>query len=127
MANQINRRQFERFALLPMYSRVTMRLLDGDSFEHEGHAYDISEAGLCFEIDRPIEIGTTVVLRIDLPLTGEGEQRYIEVFSRIVRIDEDDAEVGPVRMAAEFTRFARFGDKQRLIAHFCTGRYARAA
>lgn len=127
MTNQINRRQFERFALLPMYSRVTMRLLDGDAFEYEGHAYDISEAGLCFEIDRPVAVGTTVVLRIDLPMALEGEPRYIEVFSRIVRVDEDDVEVGPARMAAEFGRFARFGDKQRLIAHFCTGRYARAA
>ena len=33
MSNQINRRQFERFALPPMYSRVTMRRLDGDTFE----------------------------------------------------------------------------------------------
>lgn len=127
MANQINRRQFERFALPAMYSRVTMRLLDGDAFEYEGHAYDISEAGLCFEIDRPVEIGTTVVLRIDLPLTCDDQPRFIEVFSRIVRIDEDDLDVGPARLAAAFGRFARFGDKQRLIAHFCTGRYARAA
>lgn len=127
MSNQINRRQFERFALPPMYSRVTMRLLDRDSFEFEGHAYDISEAGLCFEIDKPIEPNTTVVMRIDLPMHHEGEPGYVEVFSRIVRVDEDDREFGPVRLAASFSRFVRFGDKQRLIAHFCTGRYARAA
>jgi len=127
MSNQINRRQFERFALPPMYSRVTMRLLDRDSFEYEGHAYDISEAGLCFEIDKPIEPNTTVVMRIDLPMHHEGEPGYVEVFSRIVRVDEEDREFGPVRLAASFSRFVRFGDKQRLIAHFCTGRYARAA
>ncbi len=127
MSNQINRRQFERFALPPMYSRVTMRLLDRDSFEYEGHAYDISEAGLCFEIDKPFEPNTTVVMRIDLPMHHEGEPGYVEVFSRIVRVDEEDQEFGPVRLAASFSRFVRFGDKQRLIAHFCTGRYARAA
>ena len=127
MANQINRRQFERFSLPPMYSRVTMRRLDRDSYEYEGHAYDISEAGLCFEIDKPIEPGATVVLRVDLPISGPDDEGYIEVFSRIVRVDEDDQEFGPVRMAASFSRFVRFGDKQRLIAHFCTGRYARAA
>ena len=127
MANQINRRQFERFALPPMYSRVTMRRLHGDTFEYEGHAYDISEAGLCFEIDKPIEPGATVVIRIDLPTATDEEPDYVEVFSRIIRVDEDDQEFGPVRMAASFSRFVRFGDKQRLIAHFCTGRYARAA
>ncbi len=127
MANQLNRRQHERFALPPMYSRITMRLLDGEGFEFEGHAYDISEAGLCFEVDKPVEPNTTVVLRIDLPMTSAGEPGYIEVFSRIIRVDEDDSEYGPIRMAASFQRFARFGDKQRLIAHFCTGRYARAA
>lgn len=127
MTIHLNRRQHERFVLQPMYSRVTMRRLDGESFEYEGHAYDISEAGLLFEMDRGVEPGTTVVLRIDLPYTGEAEPGHIEVFSRIVRVDEEDAEFGPVRMAASFVRFTHFGDKQRLIAHFCTGRYARAA
>lgn len=133
MQNNINRRKFDRFTLSPMYSRVTMRFLDQDSFDFEGHAYDISEAGLKFEMDRPVELGATVVLRIDLPLDIHGlppsdtRERHIEVFGRVVWVDEEDMNVGPVKMAAEFTRFVRFGDKQRLIANFCSGKFMRAA
>ena len=77
----------------------------------------------------PVPDGADTGKPVEL-LTAEAELdtwRIVEVFSRIVRVDEDDQEFGPVRMAASFSRFVRFGDKQRLIAHFCTGRYARAA
>ncbi|RNC81040.1 MAG: PilZ domain-containing protein [Phycisphaera sp.] len=133
MQNHINRRKHDRFTLSPMYSRVTMRMLDQDEFHFEGHAYDISESGLKFEMDRPVEVGSNVMLRIDLPLDIHGlpptgsKNRYIEVLARIAWLDEEDIEVGPAKMAAEFLRFVHFGDKERLIATFCTGRYMRAA
>jgi hypothetical protein len=47
------------------------------------------------------------------------------VFANVIWLAGDGA--GPCRMAAAFTRFARAGDKERLIREFCTGRYARAA
>lgn len=133
MQNQINRRRHDRFRLAPMYSRVTMRLLDQDEFPFEGHAYDVSESGLKFEMDSPLEVGTSIILRLDIPLDIHGlpptdpRDQYIEVLARVVWIDEEDMEFGPVKMAAEFSRFTRFGERERLIATFCTGRYIRAA
>jgi len=84
-------------------------------------------------LDRPIEPGTPVVLQIDLPLDEHGlppadsNGRSIFVHAKVVWLDEDDCDVGPARMAAVFSRFDRFGDKDRLIGQFCTGRFARAA
>ena len=54
-SNTVNRRRHERFTLSPMYSRVSLRFLDSDSFEFEGHGWDICEGGICFELDRAIE------------------------------------------------------------------------
>ncbi|HED53086.1 MAG TPA: PilZ domain-containing protein [Phycisphaerales bacterium] len=131
--NQLDRRQYERFALLPMYTRVALRFQDRESFDYEGHCYDISEGGLCFELDRPIEPGTPVILQIDLPLDEHGQppadarDRSVYVESKVVWLDQDECAAGPARMAAVFTRFSRFGDKERLIGQFCSGRFARAA
>ncbi|MEO1583384.1 MAG: PilZ domain-containing protein [Planctomycetota bacterium] len=130
----IDRRQHERFALQPMYSRVAVRLLDADSltFDFEGHGWDIAEGGISFELDRAIAPGTPIVMQIDLPLDSDGNPpglgpgRSVFVFANVVWLTEDDG-VGPARMAAAFTRFAREGDKERLIREFCSGRYVRAA
>jgi hypothetical protein len=124
-----NRRQHERFALAPMYTPITARLLENEEFTLEGHAYNISEGGVQFELDHPIAPGTSIALQITLP-TGSaavdlGPGRSVFVFANIIWID--DEEPGPVRMAAAFTRFARFGDKERLLRMISTGRYSRAA
>jgi hypothetical protein len=131
-ANHLNRRQHERFMLSPMYSRIAVRFTDAEGFEHEGHGWDICEGGICFELDRAIAPGTPIVMQIDLPLDrhgnppGLGPGRSVFVFANIVWLTEDDG-IGPARMAAAFTRFARAGDRERLIREFCSGRYARAA
>lgn len=128
---KINRRRHERFRLEPMYAGLAVRLLDGEAFELEGHSWDISEGGVSFELDRPIAPGTPVALRIDLPTLPDGMPiaggpgRAVFVFANVIWLAGDGA--GPCRMAAAFTRFARAGDKERLIREFCTGRYARAA
>jgi len=124
-----NRRQFERFALAPMYTPITARRLENEEFTLEGHAYNISEGGVQFELDQPIAAGTPVALQITLP-TGNGTAdigpgRSVFVFANIVWIDDD--EPGPIRMAAAFTRFARLGDKERLLRTMTSGRYYRAA
>ncbi len=133
----VNRRRFERFCLPHMYTGIAVRMLDQPAFDNDGstgqtgHTYDISEGGVQFELDRPLEPGTAVALRIDLPEAvvqgwdGLGPGRAVFVFANIIWMD--DSEPGPVRMAAVFTRFARMGDRDRLIRAFSSGVLARAA
>lgn len=112
-----------------MYSRVLLRTLETDEFLWEGHAYDISEGGVRFELDRGIEPGTPVAMRIDLPAAlaeGRAVRRSAFVFANVVWLEDED-ELGPCRMAAVFTRFAREGDQERLLRRLQTGRYALAA
>ena len=124
-----NRRRYERFALSPMYTPVSVRLLDSETFDLEGHAYDISEGGIRFELDRPIAPGTHIAMQIALPAglgsAQSGPGRSVFVLGNVVWID--DEEPGPVRMALAITRFARAGDRERLIERLASGRYARAA
>ncbi|MGP1271939.1 MAG: PilZ domain-containing protein [Phycisphaerales bacterium] len=130
--SRVNRRRFERFRLSPMYHGVQVRLLDEPWTDRQGHCWDISEGGVSFELDEPIAPGTPVVLQIELPPdeTGApvrvGPGRSVFVFANVVWLTDDDG-IGPARMAAVFTRFAREGDETRLIRSFCSGRFARAA
>jgi hypothetical protein len=123
----INRRRFERFALRPMYTRVVVRLVADQSYDFEGHAYDVSEGGIRFELDRPIDPGTPVAIQVTLPGAAAEGGWSVFVFANVIWVDEDADEPGPVRMAAAFTRFARAGDKERLLSQLSSGRYARAA
>ena len=123
----INRRRFERFSLPPMYTPVAVRLLADDAYEFEGHAYDVSEGGLQFELDYAIEPGTPVALTLLLPGPGSQEERSVCVYANVIWVGVDEDEPGPVRMAAAFTRFARAEDKERLFRVIGSGRLARAA
>lgn len=131
MHQLINRRQFERFALVAAYNPVAIRLLDQDHFSLEGHAYDISEGGIQFELDHPIAPGTPVAIQITLTAAQRaaardiGPGRSIFVFANVVWLSEE--EPGPVRMAAAFTRFARAGDRERLFNQISAGKLRRAA
>ncbi|MEM1329297.1 MAG: PilZ domain-containing protein [Planctomycetota bacterium] len=123
-----NRREHERFALNPMYTEIALRLMDEGDFSIEGHAYDVSEGGIQIEIDRPLEPGTEVAVRIMLPDwqhdTGPG--RAVFAVGRIVWFDDDGVH-GPVRTAVAFRNFCRVGDRERLMRQLVAGRYARAA
>ncbi len=124
-----DRREYVRYELPPMYTRITVRPLDSDEFLWDGHAYDVSEGGVRFELDQAIEPGTEVAVRIDLPATlGERstDRRSAFAFANVVWLEEEDAP-GPVRMAAVFTRFAREGDKELLLRRLHEGRYSLAA
>ena len=125
---RVNRRSHERFMLEAAYASTAVRLHpDEETFTLEGHIYDISEGGLCFELDRPIEPGSTVSMRIDLPSncgdTGPG--RAVFVTGNIVWCDAD--EPGASKMALAITRFDREGDKGRMIKSLTSNRYHRAA
>lgn len=130
MANDgIDRRQFTRYQLPSMYSRIMVRPLDSDEFQWEGHAYDISRGGIRFELDNGVAPGTQVAVRIDLPQTTSERstaRRSVFAFANVIWMSDAD-EYGPVRLAAAFTRFAREGDEEQLNARLSQGRYALAA
>lgn len=112
-----------------MYAPVAVRLLADDQFTYTGHAYDISEGGLRFELDKGIDAGTEVAVQVTLPGEPEpkgGPGRSVFAIANIVRLQEED-EPGPVRMAAVFSRFAREGDRERLAKQLGSGRFAKAA
>ncbi|MCB9844370.1 MAG: PilZ domain-containing protein [Phycisphaeraceae bacterium] len=130
--SSINRRRYERFALMPMYTAIRVRLLSEERFTREGHAYDISEGGARFELDDPIEPGTPVAMEILIPGLDDGPNldlgsgRAVQVHGNVVWTNADDLP-GPVRMAIVFTRFVEAGDRERLMRRLVTGAYARAA
>jgi len=128
----INRRRFERFAVPAMYTPVRVRRLDEPVLARAGHAYDVSEGGARFELDDPIDPGTPIAIQIALPgaqeIRSEDAEpgRAVFVFANLIWVNEEDLP-GPVRMAAAFTRFARAGDRERLMHRLVSGRFARAA
>ena len=125
----IDRRKFARFALDPMYTPIAARTLDSQSFDIEGNAYDISEGGIRFELDRAVQPGTKIALQITLPTMNHediGPGRSVFVFANVVWLEDED-QPGPYKMAAIFTHFARAGDRERLLQQFATGRYRAAA
>lgn len=129
-----NRRRYERFHLSPQYSPIGVRLLNEEGYAREGHVYDISEAGIQFELDEAIEPGTPIAMRVRLPgpsplddprLDGGGDDGCY-AFGHVVWTDDDDVQ-GPVRMAAVITRFVRSVDRERLMRRLVSGSYSRAA
>lgn len=126
-----DRRRFPRFELEAMYTTIAVRTLDQDEFTMQGHSYDISEGGIRFELDRGIEMGTEVAMMINLPTMNngrdaEGPEHAVFVFANVIWI-EDENEPGPIKMAAVFTRWARQGDRERLLAELGKGTYRRQA
>jgi hypothetical protein len=124
-----DRRTHPRFQLEPMYTPLTVRNGEDAASDNEGHAYDISEGGVRFEADKPIKPGTTVTMQIVLPNFNQKELepgRTVSVHANIIWIEDED-EPGPYKMAAIFTRFAKAGDRDRLLRQFATGRYRSAA
>ncbi|MFN0132474.1 MAG: PilZ domain-containing protein [Phycisphaerales bacterium] len=116
----INRRRHERFSLLPAYSAVEVRVPGGRRLS--GHAYDVGEGGLRFELDRPLSPGTPIILRLTLP--GR-PVRPLVAAARVVWTADDADEPGPVRMAADFTRLG--SARAALTARLARGDLARAA
>lgn len=125
---QINRRAYERFVLNPGYSSTAVRIHpDEMEFTLEGHIYDISEGGICFELDEPVEPGKTISMRVDLPLNSgdTGPGRSVFVTGNIVWCEVSES--GASRMAMAITRFDREGDKQRMLKVLTSKRFQRAA
>ncbi len=129
--NSIDRRIHERFTVSPMYTAVRVRLESEAEYTRDGHAYDISEGGLRFELDHPVELGTPVIMELELPRAGlwastdDGPGRTIELKANVVWCDTE--EPGPARMAAAVSEFITEGDKPRLMRLLTSGQFLRAA
>lgn len=126
-----DRRRHLRYLLPSMYTAVEARPLDSETYCWKGHAYDISEGGMRFELDHAIEPGTPIAVRIQLPGAQHlrvTERRPVYAFGNVVWIEEDDLDgSGPVRMACVFTRYVMPGDDQRLRQRLKSGRFSLAA
>lgn len=125
-----DRRARERFALPAAYTPVVVRRADDPRRALDGHAYDVSEGGLCFELDEPIEPGAWVELMIELPepkaLGSNPSASFVRAIGEVMWMDDDGVR-GPVRMAARFEAFPADFDRQRLAASLASGRFTRAA
>jgi hypothetical protein len=114
-----------------MYTEVSVRELESESFQFQGHAYDISLGGMRFELDNVIEPGTQIAVRIQLPgptSQRDRDRRAVFAMATVVWTEQDDLDQGgPVRMACVFKNFCQPGDEQRLLSQLTSGLYARAA
>lgn len=131
MTTFADRRQHPRFLLPSMYTTVAVRELSSDTFTHAGHAYDISVGGMRFEIDTPIEPGTRIAVRIELPVghaPSWATPRAVFAFANVLWLEQDDLDAtGPVRMACAFTNFCKPRDRDTLLYALQSGRFAKAA
>lgn len=127
-----DRRAHTRFALRPMYSAIAVKPTADATAELDGHAYDISRGGVCFELDSCIEPGTPVWMRLMLPewlqgLTdGQADLASVHVRGTVVWVDDDDAP-GPVRMAAVFTSFGTIAERELFLRSLKGRQVAQAA
>ena len=96
-------RTLPRLALPAMYTLVRIRPGDHERFRWTGHIYDISETGMRFELDAPVEPGTDVVVRAMLPGVNS---ITVTACGRIVRLHDEEGDCGPTRMGLAFTSFA---------------------
>jgi hypothetical protein len=124
-----NRREYERFALQPMYTSVSVRVANGQGVEYDGHVHNASEGGIQIELDDILLPGTPVEVTLRLPGFGrEGAlERSVQARGMVVWLAEDPDEPGPSRMAIAFSNFASAEDHDRLVNHLGSGRYARVA
>jgi hypothetical protein len=133
-----DRREHPRYVLPSMYTAIAVRPCapdvlrpHEDDFQWHGHAYDVSEGGMRFEIDEPIAPGTPVAVRLELPGAATlrvVERRPVFVLANVVWIEQEDLDQpGPVRMACVFRQFVQPGDRERLLGRLRSGRYSLAA
>jgi hypothetical protein len=122
-AAQLNRRKHERFALNPMYTSIEVCDTRKKTPSRTGHIYDISEAGARIELDEAVKPGRSLRLRLDLPGAGQA----IEVRGAVVRVNDDQDDPGPRRIALQFGEFATDADHERLVRYLGSGHLRRAA
>ncbi len=95
-----------------MYTLLRARASGSERYRWTGHIYDISIAGMRFELDRPLEPGSEIEVRGMLPGNNHTTFRATGKIVRLIRDNEN--EVGPVRMGLVFDRFQHPADERRL-------------
>lgn len=125
-----DRRRQARFVLPAAYTPVVVRRADDPRRALDGHAYDVSEGGLCFELDEPIEPGAWIEVMVELPepktMGSSPSSAFVRAIGEVMWVDDDGAR-GPVRIAARFEAFPADFDRQRLAESLASGRFSRAA
>ncbi|MAY74935.1 MAG: hypothetical protein CMJ31_09535 [Phycisphaerae bacterium] len=125
----IDRRRAERFSVQPAYTPCRLRRHDQDAFDNIGHVHDMSETGVRFESDTPLDPGTTVAIEIDLPerpgqgWKPDGPGRAVFLVGNVVWCNID--EPGPAVMAVATTRYCRDGDRGRMMRRLSEGGFSR--
>ena len=116
-------RSAARLKLPAMYTLIRVRPVGEDRYRWTGHIYDVSESGMRFELDQPIDAGTRVEVRAMLP--GSSHITF-NATGRVVRLHDDSDDCGPVRMGMVFERFAHHSDQLRL-SDYLSGASRKAA
>ncbi len=96
-----DQRQFPRVGLPVGYAAVRVREPGRRFFNREGHIYDLSEGGMRFDLDEPLDLDQPVEVELDLP--GGGGMIAIRATGNAVRFhDHPDDSPGVVRMGMRF-------------------------
>ena len=103
-----------RLKLPPMYTLVRVRLPGDSHYRWTGHVYDVSLAGMRFELDEALPPGTSVETRTMLP--GQAHTLF-HATGRIIRLHDEADEPGPMRMGMAFDGFTTPLDRRRLAEH----------
>lgn len=110
-------RRATRVKLPPMYTLVRVKPEGSDRFRWTGYIYDISESGMRFELDAPVDPGVRLVVKAMLPGVNH---TTIRAAGTVVRIHDDDQLPGPTRMGMTFESFEDDDE-------FTLGKYLREA
>jgi len=122
MTKTFSIREYDRLQLEPMYTSVTVQRAEGMSLRSvEGHAYDVSEAGIRIELDDVLTVGEPVSMSLRLGA------EIIFVSGRVVWVNDEIDDPGARRAAIQFTSFSSAGDRDRLVRHLGPGHRRRSA
>ena len=95
-----DRRRYPRLELQAAYTQVQVRRQGRSRYSLSGHAYDLSDGGVLFELDKPLNAGEKVQVRI---VTNGAEGKTIHAAGRIVRL-ANTGQPGPSLMALAFAK-----------------------
>jgi len=95
-----------------MYTLLRARSSGCERYRWTGHIYDISIAGMRFELDRALPTGSEIEIRGMLPGNNHTTFRATGKIVRLITDGEQD--VGPIRMGLSFNRFQHPADEKRL-------------
>jgi hypothetical protein len=106
-----------RLRVPAMYTLLRARPIGQERYIWTGYIYDVSLAGMRFELDHALEPGAQIEVRGMLP---GASQTTFRATGHIIRYHDDPAEPGPIRMAMVFDSFHNSLDELRLGTYLST-------